>query len=99
MKSIFVLSATVLLLTGCQQQASSPEQGKAAQAAALPADASTCDRYAAFVEDYAAKQDPQIAKALLDRLNYDKQRWKIDDKQQSEAYCKQSLERMERLAG
>jgi uncharacterized lipoprotein YajG len=99
MKSTLMLSAALFLATGCQQQTNGTEQSKDADAAALPADASTCDRYAAFVENYAAKQDQKISKALLDRLNYDKQRWKIDDKQQSEAYCKKALERMERMAG
>jgi Tfp pilus assembly protein PilE len=101
MKSILLPIASAFLLVACQQQAgeNSPAEGESAAKTALAADANVCDRYVAFVESYAKTLDKDVAKALTDRLEYDKQRWPTIDKKEADEYCAQSLARMERMAG
>ncbi len=99
MKSLVTMGGAILLLSACQQSGdagSSAEKGK--EAATLPASTNICDRYFAFVEDYAGKQNGAIKDNLLKRLDYDKQSLPTRDKKEADDYCKQSLERMERVA-
>ena len=98
MKSLVIMGATALLLSACQQ---SGDGGTAAtkgdDAAALPADANICDRYFAFVENYAGTQDAAVKDGLLKRLDYDKLSLPTRDKNEADEYCKTSLARMERM--
>jgi hypothetical protein len=104
MKLKTLICATTFALSACGQTESAPKSdangGAASASKAAPADSgSVCDRYVVFVKSYAAKQTPDVSKTLLDRLNYDEQNWKRITKEESEAYCTQSLARMERLTG
>jgi hypothetical protein len=100
MKSLFFIGSAALLLLSCQQSGdTSGAAGKSDKVAALPADADVCDRYFAFVEDYAAKQDAAVKDGLLKRLDYDKLSLPTRDKQEADDYCTKSLERMERMTG
>jgi protein involved in sex pheromone biosynthesis len=100
MKSLIAMCAAALALSACQQSSdtnAAAEKGEAASASAT--DATICDRYFAFVENYAAKQQAAVKDALLKRLDYDKQSLPTRDKQEADEYCTQSLARMERMAG
>jgi hypothetical protein len=101
MKYIVTLAASSLLLTACQQASESAPASaeKDGTTAAAPADGNVCNRYFAFVEDYAGKQQTAVKDTLLKRLDYDKQSLPTRDKADADAYCTQSLERMERMAG
>jgi hypothetical protein len=91
MKNILLLGVSALLMASCQQSSE--------KTTTLSADASICDRYFAFVEGYADKQQKPVKDALLSRLDYDKKSLPARDKQEADAYCKSSLARMERMAG
>jgi hypothetical protein len=98
MRTSILIGAASLLLSACQQSGDTGAAGeKADTAASLPADANVCDRYFAFVEDYAAKQDKAVADGLLKRLEYDKLSLPQRDKKEADEYCTQSLARMERM--
>ncbi len=100
MKSLYLTCAAVLLLSACQQSGgSSATAEKGNNMAALPADANVCDRYFAFVENYASKQQAAVKEGLLKRLDYDKQSLPTRDKKEADEYCEKSLARMERMAG
>ncbi len=100
MKYIFTIAAATLLLSACQQSGNTnASTDKGDKTAALPDDANICDRYFAFVQGYANKQDAAVKNALLKRLDYDKQSLPSRDKREADEYCKISLERMERMAG
>jgi hypothetical protein len=100
MKSLFLMGTACLLLSACQQTS---DTGAAAETgetkSAAPANADVCERYFAFVENYAGKQSAPVKDALLKRLDYDKQSLPTRDKQEADDYCTKSLERMERMAG
>jgi hypothetical protein len=100
-KTLITLGVSSLFLVSCQEAndgaAASAQKDTAPDVAA--SDGPICDRYFAFVENYAGKQEAAVKDALLKRLDYDKQSLPTRDKAEADAYCKQSLERMERMAG
>jgi hypothetical protein len=100
-KNLITLGVLSLFLAACQPAsdgaAAPAPKGTAPDVAA--SDGAVCDRYFAFVENYAGKQEAAVKDALLKRLDYDKQSLPTRDKAEAGAYCTQSLERMQRMAG
>lgn len=98
MKHPSVLCSSILLLTACQQ---SDQKGATGQSdsIALPAGAPICGQYVEFIENYANKQEDSIKSTLLKRLEYDKSHWPTIDQKEADAYCKTSLERMQKAVG
>lgn len=100
MKYTMLLGVSALLLAACgQANESAATSAKKDEAVSSASGGDVCSRYFAFVEDYADKQQAAVKETLLKRLDYDKQSLPTRDKADADAYCTQSLERMERMAG
>ena len=95
---LWMMIVGVVALTACQPKVDSKTDSKIATAV-TNSNAPICEQYASFVEAYANKQADDVKATLLKRLAYDKQNWVKIGQQEADAYCKQSLERMQKMAG
>jgi uncharacterized lipoprotein YehR (DUF1307 family) len=99
MKPVILVCIIALSVTACGPSKQNEAAKQNGTAPPIAAEGNVCDRYFAFVESYAGKQDAAIKQTLLKRLDFDKQSLPTRDKKEADEYCKTSLERMERMAG